>query len=58
MAQSAATEAAPSDRELRDEEYSALVRGMGAVEATDQFLCEEVDLFDSDVLRSSPRCLV
>lgn len=45
----AAAEAAPSDRELRAEEYTALVRGMGAVQATDQFLCEEVDLFDSDV---------
>src|SRR5690606_30338299 len=45
----AAAEAAPSDRELRAEEYTALVRGVGAVKATDQFLCEEVDLFDSDV---------
>jgi len=45
----AATEIAPSDRELRAEEYTALVRGMGAIEATDQFLCEEVDLFDSGV---------
>ncbi len=45
----AATGDAPTDRELRAEEYTALVRGMGAVEANDQFLCEEVDLFDSDV---------
>lgn len=45
----AATEATPSDRELRAEEYTALVRGRGAVESTDQFLCEEVDLFDSGV---------
>ena len=45
----AASEAAPSDRELRAEEYTALVRGVGAVQASDQFLCEEVDLVDSDV---------
>ncbi len=45
----AATGTAPTDRELRAEEYTALVRGMGAVEANDQFLCEAVDLFDSDV---------
>jgi hypothetical protein len=40
----AATEDSPSDRELRDEEYTALVRGKGAVESRDQFLCEEVDI--------------
>ena len=45
----AVTEAAPSDRELRAEEYTALVRGMGAIEATDQFLCEEVDIFGSGI---------
>lgn len=45
----AAGEAAPSDRELRAEEYTALVQGGGAVEADDQFLCEEIDLTDSGV---------
>lgn len=40
---------APSDRELRAEEYTALVRGAGAVKSDDQFLCEEVDLVGSDV---------
>lgn len=43
----AVTAAAPSERELRAEEYTALIRGMGAVEADDQFLCEEVDLVGS-----------
>jgi hypothetical protein len=45
----AATESRPSDRELRAEEYTALVRGRGAVESSEQFLCEEVDLVDSGV---------
>lgn len=45
----AASETAPSDRELRAEEYTALVRGKGAVESSDQFLCEEIDLVDSGV---------
>lgn len=45
----AATAAAPSDRELRAEEYIALVRGRGAVEADDQFMCQEVDLVGSGV---------
>ena len=45
----AAVAPAPSDRELRAEEYAALTRGVGAVEAHDQFLCEEVDLVDSGV---------
>lgn len=45
----AAADAAPSDRELRAEEYTALVRGAGGVKADDEFLCEEVDLVDSGV---------
>ncbi|MEQ4209654.1 DUF1998 domain-containing protein [Actinopolymorpha sp. B9G3] len=45
----AVTTAAPSDRELRTEEYTALVRGRGAVDAHDQFLCVKVDLVDSGI---------
>lgn len=45
----AATERAPSDRELRAEEYTALVQGAGVIKQDDQFLCEEVDLTESDV---------
>lgn len=45
----ASSEEAPSDRDLRAEEYTALVRGGGAVKSDSQFLCEEVDLQDSDV---------
>ena len=44
-----ATEHAPSERELRAEEYQALVQGVGGLEADDLFLCEEVDLTDSGV---------
>ncbi|GIL33995.1 DUF1998 domain-containing protein [Phycicoccus sp. DTK01] len=44
-----ATEHRPSDRELRAEEYQALLQGKTDGAGTDQFLCQEVDLDDSDV---------
>ena len=44
-----ASEDRPSDRELRAEEYQALVQGKTDGAGTDQFLCDEVDLVDSDV---------
>jgi len=37
----------PSERELRAEEYRALVNGLNDANARDQFLCEELDLTDS-----------
>lgn len=40
----AVSEERPSERELRSEEYQALVNGLNDVNARDQFLCEELDL--------------
>lgn len=43
----AASAERPSERELRAEEYQALVNGLDDEEARGQFLCEQVDLTDS-----------
>lgn len=43
----AVTAERPSERELRAEEYQALVNGLDDEHARDQFLCEEVDLDNS-----------
>ena len=45
----AVTAADISDRELRTEEYTALVRGCGSVDDQAQFLCQEVDIAGSDL---------
>lgn len=43
----AATRERPTDRELRAQEYTALVQGFSDASSEHQFLCEEVDLDDT-----------
>jgi hypothetical protein len=49
MRNPALTDVRPSEQELRAEEYRALVNGSHREIASDQFLCEEVDIHRADL---------